>query len=78
MEGQRIWDLMRWDTVKETFGDGTKVKLHFFSDYLTDDANRYSNPTSGLSKYPSNHILFPIPQNEIDQNSNITNNNPGY
>jgi hypothetical protein len=77
MEGQRIFDLLRWDAVKAAFGDGTKVKLHFNSDYLTD-ANKYRNPTSGLSKYPTDHILFPIPQDELDQNPMITTNNPGY
>jgi len=78
MEGQRIFDLLRWDDVKEAFGDGSKVKLHFYSDYITDPSNRFRNPTSGLSKYPTDHILFPIPQNELDQNKTIVTNNPGY
>jgi hypothetical protein len=78
MEGQRIFDLMRWNNVKEVFGDGQKVKLHFFSDYLTDLSNRFMNPTTGLSKYPSDETLFPIPQYELDQNSEINSNNPGY
>jgi len=78
MEGQRIFDLLRWDAVKESFGNGSKVKLHFYSDYITDPSNRFRNPTSGLAKYPTAHILFPIPQDELDQNKTITTNNPGY
>jgi hypothetical protein len=78
MEGQRIFDLLRWDAVKEVFGNGSKVKLHFNSDYITDASNRFRNPTTGLAKYPTNHILLPIPQSELDQNKMITTNNPGY
>ncbi len=78
MEGQRIWDLMRWGTIKETFGDGTKVKKHFFSDYLPADdlESRFARPQ--LGNYPGNVVLYPIPQQEIDRNSNIHSNNPGY
>ena len=78
MEGQRLWDLMRWGTIKETFGDGTKVKKHFFSDYLPADdlESRFARPQ--LDNYPGDLVLFPIPQNEIDQNENINTNNPGY
>ena len=79
MEGHRLADLIRWDALKETFGNGTKVKLHFYSDCLDpSNSNRFVNPTDGLSKYPSDHILLPIPQFEMDQNSEIITNNPGY
>ncbi len=78
MEGQRIFDLLRWGAVKEVFGDGSKVKLHFNSDYITDPSSRFCNPTSGLAKYPTDHILLPIPQYELDQNEKIVVNNPGY
>jgi len=82
MEGHRIFDLLRWDKVKEVFGDGQKVKLHFFSDYrvgmaLDGEDGRFKTAV-GLSKYPTDHILFPIPQYEMDQNATITSNNPGY
>lgn len=78
MEGQRLWDLMRWGKIRETFGDGTRVKRHFFSDYLPaeDITSRFANPA--LNNYPGDLILFPIPQSEIDNNSNINTNNPGY
>lgn len=78
MEGQRLWDLVRWREIKETFGDGTKVKRHFFSDYLPaeETTSRFASPQ--LSNYPDDLILFPIPQQEIDNNANINTNNPGY
>ncbi len=77
MEGERLYDLMRWGTVKDTFGDGTKVKRYFYADFLPEsDANsKYDAPL--LDDKP-NDVLFPIPQNEIDQNSEINSNNPGY
>jgi len=78
MEGHRLWDLVRWREVKNVFGDGRQVKRHFFSDYLpADDLNsRFANPD--LDNYPGDLVLFPIPQDEIDQNSNINDQNPGY
>jgi len=80
MEGQRLYDLLRWDAIKEVFGDGKKVKLHYNSDYLPEnDSNKYKT-VPGLAKYSGNHILFPIPQDEIDQNPSISlsDQNPGY
>lgn len=78
MEGQRLYDLFRWDAIKEVFGDGHKVKLHYNSDYLPDSSSDKYKTVPGLAKYSGNHILFPIPQDEIDQNSAIDGNNPGY
>ncbi|NDV84024.1 RagB/SusD family nutrient uptake outer membrane protein [Bacteroides sp. 51] len=78
MEGQRIFDLLRWNAIKTTFGDGKQVKLHFYSDYLPATSSDKYKTVSGLSKYPTDHILFPIPQYEMDQNKNIIENNPGY
>lgn len=78
MEGQRIFDLLRWDAVKEAFGDGHKVKLHYNSDYLPMSSSDKYKTVPGLAKYPTDHILFPIPQEELDRNPAITSNNPGY
>lgn len=78
MEGQRLYDLLRWDAVKAVFGKGNKVKLHFNSDYMPDSSSDKFKTVPGLSKYPDEHILFPIPQDEIDRNSEIFGNNPGY
>ena len=78
MEGERIFDLLRWDAVKTIFGDGKQVKYHYYSDYLPETSSDKYKTASGLSKYPTEHVLFPIPQYEMDQNQAITVNNPGY
>ncbi|GHV58393.1 membrane protein [Bacteroidia bacterium] len=82
-EGHRIFDLLRWDALKEVFGNGgeEKVKLHFYSDVKGGSADgedgRFKRAI-GLSRFPTNHILLPIPQYEMDNNTAITSNNPGY
>lgn len=76
--GERIFDLLRWDAVKTIFGDGKQVKLHFYSDYLPETSSDKFKTVPGLKKYPTEHILFPIPQYEMDQNKSIIENNPGY
>ena len=75
MEGERLFDLIRWGMVKQVFGDGTKVKRHFYSDFLTDAGSKYDAPL--VSTLPDS-VLFPIPQSEIDQNPKINSNNPGW
>jgi hypothetical protein len=77
MEGVRLFDLMRWGEVKNVFGDGTKVKRHFLSDVMTDPSLRFDDPTQYLSTVVD-PVLFPIPQSEIDANSAINLNNPGW
>lgn len=74
MEGLRLFDLMRWKNIGDIFGDGTKVKRHFYSDVLTDPSTRFDAPDISLPK----HYLFPIPQTELDLNENLNDNNPGY
>ena len=75
---QCIFDLLRWDAVKDVFGDGKQIKLHFYSDYLPETSSDKFKTVPGLTKYPTDHILFPIPQYEMDQNKAIIENNPGY
>lgn len=75
MEGIRLFDLIRWGTIKTVFGDGKKVKRSFYSDYLPESSSlKYDKPVGNLNLDP----LFPIPQDEIDQNSKINTNNPGW
>jgi len=75
LEGVRLFDLLRWGEVKSVFGDGTKVKRHFYSDYVTKD--KFDNPVSYLSNI-MDPVMFPIPQSELDANSEINTNNPGW
>lgn len=75
MEGLRIFDLIRWGTLSEVFGDGKKVKRHFYSDYYPESSSlKYDSPIGDLTL----DALFPLPQVEIDNNSEINTNNPGW
>ena len=67
-ENKRWWDLKRWDAV----GD---VNLSNW----TGDINGFSTDLSAnfQFEYPT-HLLLPIPQVEVERNSAITENNPGY
>lgn len=78
LEGERLFDLLRWGTLKKVFGNGKQVKRSFFSDKLPDSEAKSKWDSPQLSKYGDNQVLFPIPQSEIDQNSKINSNNPGY
>jgi hypothetical protein len=73
MEGDRLFDLIRWGTLGEVFGNGTKVKRHFYSDLLpAGELLKYDSPDlTNVNRNP----VFPIPQDEIDHNPNINENN---
>lgn len=73
MEGLRLFDLIRWGIIDDVF-DG-QVKRHFHSDFLEATSSlKFDTPIGNLSLDP----LFPIPQEEIDLNTAINNNNPGW
>lgn len=76
MEGHRLFDLLRWGTIGEVFATPTSVKRHYYSDVLPG-ANAETRFDAPLVEVPRS-LLFPIPQDEIDQNDNINSNNPGY
>lgn len=75
MEGLRIYDLIRWGVIDDVFGNGTKVKRHYHSDFMDESSSsKYDAPIGDLSLDP----LFPIPQDELDYNNKINTNNPGW
>ncbi|WP_282037216.1 RagB/SusD family nutrient uptake outer membrane protein [Saccharicrinis aurantiacus] len=75
MEGLRIYDLIRWGNIKTVFGDGTKVKRHFYADFMDEStSSKYDSPIGDLTLDP----LFPLPQQELDYNTQINQNNPGW
>ncbi|MDD4189884.1 MAG: RagB/SusD family nutrient uptake outer membrane protein [Mangrovibacterium sp.] len=75
LEGLRLYDLIRWGTLAEVFGDGKKVKRHFYADYYPEGSSlKYDSPIGNLNLDP----IFPIPQYELDHNSAINTNNPGW
>lgn len=64
----RWWDLKRWDATGDISLNGwTGSDEHFSTDLSANFQFEY--PT---------HLLWPIPQTEIERNSAITSNNPGY
>lgn len=67
-EGQRWWDLKRWHTSGDINLTGWDGSEQYFS----------TNLASPCQFNVNKHLLFPIPQSEIDRNSSITDNNPGY
>jgi hypothetical protein len=63
-EAHRWFDLKRWDAA----GD---ISLSSGFDFSSDLSSIFN------FEYPK-HLLYPIPQQEIDRNSAINMNNPGY
>lgn len=67
-EGQRFWDLKRWHASGDmdlTGWDGS-------------DDNFSTALASPVQFDVNKHLLFPIPQVEVERNSAINENNPGY
>jgi starch-binding outer membrane protein, SusD/RagB family len=67
-EGHRYWDLKRWHLAGDIdltgWGGGhTHFSTHLAQTFEFDVAK---------------HLVFPLPQTEIDRNSAILENNPGY
>ncbi|WP_299583875.1 RagB/SusD family nutrient uptake outer membrane protein [uncultured Sunxiuqinia sp.] len=80
-EGLRLWDLIRWDIVKEKM-NGPVVGIK-----ITDDPGNYTGAiqvnedghyVAYTHEFADKNYLWPIPQREIDINSNLAPNNPGY
>jgi hypothetical protein len=67
-EGHRWWDLKRW----HASGD---INL---TGWNGSDANFSTALASPVLFNISTHLVFPLPQAEIDRNSAINENNPGY
>ena len=84
-ENQRWFDLLRFNvTLSPDFAINT-LKAHFTYMYDVNGGNHYNQYTPPiilsnlLAQVTSEHLLLPIPQREIDNNTNITiQQNPGY
>jgi hypothetical protein len=80
MECKRLFDVMRWRILEEIF-EGENVKRHFYWMHLNATSDPKASPTvmfdQPVLQVPK-HYRFPIPQEEIDLNSMIDENNPGY
>ena len=67
-EGQRWWDLKRWHESGDLDLTG-----------WTGSDEHFSTNLASSSQFDVNkHLIFPIPQAEIDRNDAILENNPGY
>lgn len=67
-EGHRWWDLKRWHAAGNMNLAG----------WNGSDANFSTNLASPLVFDVNKHLVFPLPQAEIERNNAITENNPGY
>lgn len=67
-EGQRWWDLKRWHESGDMDLTGWDGSDENFSTFLA----------SPVQFDVDMHLVFPIPQAEIERNSSILENNPGY
>lgn len=67
-EGHRWWDLKRWHAAGTINLSGWGGGEDHFSTVLSSPVQFDVNK----------HLVFPLPQVEIDRNSGITENNPGY
>ncbi len=80
MECKRLFDVMRWKILEDIF-QGENVKRHFYWMYLNANSDPKASP-SVMFDQPAlqipKHYRFPIPQEELDLNSMIDENNPGY
>ncbi|MBM1105465.1 RagB/SusD family nutrient uptake outer membrane protein [Aurantibacter crassamenti] len=67
-EGQRWWDLKRWHVSADVDLTGWDGSENYFSTELASPVQFDVNK----------HLLFPLPQAEVERNLEITENNPGY
>ena len=67
-EGHRWNDLRRWHAAGDVDLTGWDGSEENFS----------TNLASPVQFNVNKHLLFPLPQDEIDRNSAITSNNPNY
>lgn len=72
-EGLRLFDIHRWEIGPEVI-DGPVLGAHF----QRSDGEIYLQDVGYTRNFLSHHHLWPIPQSEINANSSISENNPGY
>jgi len=79
MEGHRYYDLKRQDGISQSGSPRLKEVMEDFVNYNLTENNDYdAGNNQGILFDVSKHILFPIPQVEIDLTENLLSQNPGY
>ena len=81
-ENQRFFDLLRFNTTLTTITAEQVLKNHFASEY-NKHYKKYPTPALTLAMLQANvtagHLLLPIPQHEIDTNTQLViEQNAGY
>jgi hypothetical protein len=81
-ENQRWFDLVRFNTTLTTINAVQRMKDHFANEYNAH-YKLYTAPALSLAELQgnvnTNKLLLPIPQREIDNNTQLKiNQNPGY
>lgn len=66
LEGQRFFDLVRWDIAKPVL-----------ESYMNFE-KQYVSASSSINFNPDRDNIFPIPQQEIDRAAGVLKQNPGY
>lgn len=70
MEGDRRWDLIRW---------GIYIDAMNAIGGINSDGSQTRYDENNIYKYrESKHLLWPLPVSEIDSNTSIATNNPGW
>ncbi|MEX0772227.1 MAG: RagB/SusD family nutrient uptake outer membrane protein [Balneolales bacterium] len=72
-EGLRLFDIFRWGIGEEVM-PGPVLGAHF----ERSNGEVYLRDAGYSRSFSSHHHLWPIPQAEVNSNSSITENNPGY
>ena len=81
-ENQRWFDLLRFNTTLTTINAEQTIKNHFAYEYAAHYSG-YLAPVLTLAQLQgnvtANRLLLPIPQHEIDTNTQLViEQNPGY
>ncbi len=73
-EGLRLYDMNRWEIGEE------KVGQVFGAHFINPETGEFYLQSIGFTRSfnPNRDYLWPIPQSEVNSNSAITQNNPGY
>jgi hypothetical protein len=68
-EGQRFWDVRRWKKGADLFRN---VNVAAFK--LNEDGHLILNRATKTRQWDEKYYLYPIPQSEIQKNSNLKQN----
>lgn len=78
-EGRRFHDVRRWGIATDPdICSGDVYRMHIVKDATSGDLTYSKEVMNTRPAMAEKYILAPIPQDEIDKNSNLKPNNPGF